>query len=69
MSKLLLCDGDWILSGSAWECSGAVTQAVFSAPVDYTASMVTEAVFHGFSVTFPVMALAWGARQVLRMVR
>lgn len=69
MSRVLLCDGDWVASGSAWECTGAITQVVYSAPVEYTAAMITEAVFHGFSVTLPLMAVAWGGRQVLKIVR
>lgn len=69
MAKVLLCDGDWIAGSSGWECSGAVTQFVFSAPVEYTAEMITEAVFQGFSVTFPLMVVAWGGRQVIKMVR
>lgn len=69
MSRILLCDGDWTATGSGWDCTGAVTQVVFSAPVEYTAAMVTEAVFHGFSVTFPLMLIAWGGRQLLKTVR
>lgn len=69
MSTVLLCDGDWTLSANGWECSAAVTQAVYTAPVEYTAVMVTEAIFQGFSVAFPLMVIAWGGRQLLRMVK
>lgn len=69
MSKLILCDGDWTLSGAAWECAGTVTQIVYSAPVEYTPEMITEAIFYGFTVTFPLMAIAWGGRQLLKAVR
>lgn len=69
MGKLILCDSDWIVTASGWDCSGAVTQIVYSAPVEYTAAMATEALFHGFSITLPLLALAWGGRQLLKMVR
>lgn len=69
MGKVILCDGDWMFAGSAWECSGSVTQIVYSAPVEYTAAMATEALFQGFSVVLPLMAVAWGGRQILKMLK
>lgn len=69
MGKLILCDGDWTPTGSAWDCSGAVTQIVYSAPVEYTWDMAATALFQGFSVVFPLMVVAWGGRQVLKMLR
>lgn len=69
MGKLISCDGDWTVTASAWDCTGTVTQIVYSAPVEYTAAMATEAVFHGFSMTLPLLALAWGGRQILKTVR
>lgn len=69
MSKAILCDGDWISTASGWDCSGAITQVVYTAPVEYTAAMVAEAIFQGFSVTLPLMAVAWGGRQLLKMLR
>ncbi len=65
----VLCDGDWTLTANGLQCSGAITQALYSAPVEYTAEMITEAVFNGFSVTFPLMVIAWGGRQLLKFVR
>lgn len=64
--KLILCDGDWQHTGSGWDCSGAVTQIVHSAPVEYTAQMAMEAIFQGFSVTLPVFAVIFGGRLLLK---
>lgn len=68
MSSVLLCDSAWELS-NGWQCSGAVTQAIYSAPVEYTAAMASEALFTGFSVAFPLLIVAWGGRQLIKMVR
>jgi hypothetical protein len=68
MSQLLLCDGSWEFT-TTWECSGAVTQAVYTVPTEYTAAMATEALFQGFSVAFPLLIVAWGGRQLIKMVR
>ena len=69
MGKLISCDGDWTVTATGWDCLGTVTQIVYTAPVEYTGLMATEAIFHGFSMTLPLMALAWGGRHVLKMVR
>ncbi|PSF10574.1 hypothetical protein C7H09_06420 [Marinobacter fuscus] len=69
MGKLISCDGDWTATASGWDCTGAVTQIVYSAPVEYTPAMITEALFYGFSVTLPLLAVAWGGRQIIKMVR
>ncbi|WP_138438223.1 hypothetical protein [Marinobacter alexandrii] len=69
MSKAILCDGDWTLTASGWDCSGAITQVVYTIPVEYTPAMIAEAIFQGFSVTLPLMAVAWGGRQLLKMLR
>ena len=69
MGKLISCDGDWVVTASGWDCSGAITQIVYTAPVEYTPEMVIEALFHGFSVAFPLLVVAWGGRQILKMVR
>lgn len=69
MGKLILCDGDWTATASGWDCTGAVTQIVYSAPVEYTPAMIAEALFQGFSVTLPLMAVAWGGRFFLKMLR
>ncbi|MCC4284371.1 hypothetical protein LL273_11595 [Marinobacter salarius] len=69
MSKAILCDGDWTITASGWDCTGAITQVVYTAPVEYTPAMIAEAIFHGFSVTLPLMAVAWGGRQLLKMLR
>lgn len=68
MSKLILCDGDWTLSGAAWECAGTVTQIVYSAPVEYTAEMAMEAIFQGFSANVAVMATVFGGRLILKQI-
>lgn len=67
--KAILCDIDWTITANGWDCLGAVTQVVYTAPVEYTASMATEALFNGFSVAIPLMAAAWGGRQLLKMLR
>ena len=69
MSKAILCDGNWTLTASGWDCTGAITQVVYTAPVEYTPAMIAEALFHGFSVTLPLMAVAWGGRQLLKMLK
>lgn len=69
MSKAILCDGDWTITASSWDCTGAITQVVYTAPVEYTPAMIAEAIFHGFSVTLPLMAVAWGGRRLLEMLR
>lgn len=69
MGKLISCDGDWTVTANGWECLGTATQIVYTAPVEYTAAMATEALFQGFSVVLPLMMLAWGGLQLLKMVR
>ena len=69
MSKAILCDGNWTITASGWDCTGAITQVVYTAPVEYTPAMIAEAIFHGFSVTLPLMAVAWGGRQLLKMLK
>ncbi|WP_305967581.1 hypothetical protein [Marinobacter salsuginis] len=69
MASAILCDGDWIVDASGINCLGAITQVVYTVPVEYTAGMITEAIFHGFSLTFPLMVIAWGGRQLLKAVR
>ena len=69
MSKAILCDGNWTITASGWDCTGAITQVVYTAPVEYTPAMIAEAIFHGFSVTLPLMAVAWGGRRLLEMLR
>lgn len=69
MSKAILCDGNWTIAASGWDCTGAITQVVYTAPVEYTPAMIAEAIFHGFSVTLPLMAVAWGGRQLLKMLK
>lgn len=69
MGKLISCDGDWTVTANGWDCTGTVMQIVYTAPVEYTAAMVTEAIFQGFTVTLPLMAVAWGGRQLLKMLR
>lgn len=62
----LLCDGDWTHTGSGWDCTGAVAQVVYSAPVEYTAEMAMDAVFAGFTTVFPVFAAIFGGRLILK---
>lgn len=69
MANAVLCDGDWTVTASGLDCSGAITQVVYTVPVEYTAAMLVEALFQGFSVTLPLMAVAWGGRQLLKMLR
>lgn len=69
MSKAILCDGNWTITASGWDCTGAITQVVYTAPVEYTPAMIAEAIFQGFSVTLPLMAVAWGGRRILEMLR
>ncbi|SNC76944.1 hypothetical protein SAMN04487881_3692 [Marinobacter sp. es.048] len=69
MSKAILCDGDWTLTASGWDCTGAITQVVYSVPAEVTAATITEGIFYGFSATLPLMAVAWGGRQLLKMLR
>jgi len=69
MGKLILCDGNWQPGPSGWDCTGAVTQVVYSAPVEYTAAMAVEAFFIGFSTVLPVLAVIFGGRQILKMLR
>jgi hypothetical protein len=69
VGKLISCDGDWTVTASGWDCTGAVTQIVYSAPVEYTWDMAATALFQGFSVVFPLMVVAWGGRQILKMLR
>lgn len=68
-TKLLLCDGDWTASATGWECSGAVSQVVYSAPVEYTQEMALEAFFYGFTMFLPVLAIVFGGRQILHFLR
>lgn len=69
MSKAILCDGDWTITASGWDCTGDIIQVVYSAPVEYTAAMAMDALFHGFAAALPLMAVAWGGRQVLKMLK
>ena len=69
MSNAILCDGNWTLTASGWDCTGAITQVVYSVPVEYTSAMMAEAIFHGFSTTLPLFAVAWGGRRLLEMLK
>jgi hypothetical protein len=68
MSSVLLCEGGWTYS-TDWVCSGAVTQAVYSPPQEYTAAMASEAIFQGFSIGFTLLIVVWGGRQLIKMVK
>ncbi|GGY83592.1 hypothetical protein [Marinobacter zhanjiangensis] len=69
MGSLILCDGTWQTGPTGWECTGTVTQIVYSAPVEHTPAMAAEAFFHGFATVVPVMAVIFGGRQILKMLR
>lgn len=67
MTKIVLCDGDWSYSAlGGLQCSGEVTQAVYTVPIEYTSEMAMEAMFQGFSITLPVMAVVFGGRLLLK---
>jgi len=68
-SMILLCSGDWILQAGSWVCDGSVTQTVYSAPVEYTWTMAARALFEGVKFAVPLMAVAWGGRQIIAMLR
>ena len=68
--NLPLCNGgDWVPNGSSLECTGTIMQSVYSVPVEYTAEMAMEAIFQGFMVAIPVLAVVFGGRQILKMLR
>lgn len=69
MANLILCDGSWAHSGTGWECSGAITQVTYFAPVEFTSQMALESFFHGFATVVPVLLVIFGGRQILKMLR
>lgn len=69
MSNLILCDGNWTQTATGWDCAGAVTQVVYSAPAEFTTEMAVAAFASGFATVLPVLAVIFGGRQILKMLR
>jgi hypothetical protein len=69
MSYIALCSEPFEIVGSNFVCNAELTQTIFIAPVSYTPEMVMEALFQGFIFGLPVLAVVFGGRQILKMLR
>lgn len=69
MANQILCDGDWTVTPSGVDCVGTITQIVYTAPVEYTATMAMEAIFQGFATMVVPMAVVFGGRLILKTLK
>ncbi|MBU6955543.1 hypothetical protein [Hahella sp. HN01] len=70
MNTVLVCkDGDWSVVSGSVSCTGTIAQVVQTVPTEITGPALVEAFAQGYAVCLPVIAVIFGGKFVLSMIK
>lgn len=70
MNSVLVCvDGDWSVVLGRVNCTGTIEQIIQTVPTQITYLALAESFAEGFGLCVPVIAVIFGARLLLSMIR